>query len=225
MYDNIVLNIPHSSVEGIAGSGWPQEKSFFTEIRKWTDWYTDHLFWSDTKAVTPVRFDLSRFVVDVERLENDPLESIGQGIVYHSFNGHKRILNDLVRQELMARYHDHINRLKSCLTPRSILVDCHSFPSEYSDVEVCIGFNQDWSKPSEQVIDNVVEMFRNAGYRVALNIPYSNALSPRCEFDYHSLMIEVNKSTYMDENTLELTEDATRIKNVIADVYDALLNK
>lgn len=77
-YEKIVLNIPHSSIEGISDSTWLLGKEFFEEVRNWTDWYTDYLFWSDLKDVTPVRFNKSRFIVDVECLECDPLESVGQ---------------------------------------------------------------------------------------------------------------------------------------------------
>jgi putative restriction endonuclease len=37
--------------------------------------------------------------------------------------------------------------LRYNLCPDALLLDCHSFPSELSDVDICIGFNEDWSKP------------------------------------------------------------------------------
>jgi hypothetical protein len=42
--------------------------------------------------IHPVAFPWSRFFCDVERLENDPLEKSGQGIVYTSFEGINRNL-------------------------------------------------------------------------------------------------------------------------------------
>ena len=37
-----------------------------------------------------VVFPYSRFVCDVEPLENDAMESIGQGIIYTRYNGYER---------------------------------------------------------------------------------------------------------------------------------------
>lgn len=90
MIDSIVLNIPHSSSEfpGTAKDGW--ENGIDVHIQRWTDWGTDRLFGmasSMDPRIHPVTFPWSRFFCDVERLENDPLEKIGQGIVYSSFEG------------------------------------------------------------------------------------------------------------------------------------------
>ena len=61
----------------------------------------------------------------------------------------------------------------------TLIVDCHSFPSDLApNVDICIGFNEDLSKPSNPIIDMVAETFRDAGYLVALNRPYANALAP-----------------------------------------------
>lgn len=82
MIERIVLNIPHSSdafPEGCKGS-W--EDGVDEHIRRWTDWETDRLFGAASLAdrrIRPVVFPWSRFFCDVERLENDPLESVGQG--------------------------------------------------------------------------------------------------------------------------------------------------
>lgn len=55
-----------------------------------------------------VRSSLSRFVVDVERLLNDPLEECGQGIVYRQFdNFHSAILWQ-EKELLMNYYHSYI---------------------------------------------------------------------------------------------------------------------
>lgn len=222
-YKRIVLNIPHSSIEGITESTWPLGKLFFGQVRNWTDWYTDYLFGADLKEICPVRFNKSRFIVDVERLEDDPLESAGQGIVYEMFDNIGRKVSISDREAFMSEYHRHIQNLKTVLTDQSILIDCHSFPSTLSDIEVCIGFNNDWSKPDIEVIQLVADAFANVGYKVGINEPYSNSISPTCSFFYHSLMIEINKSTYMDEVTLSLTDKAIEMKKTIEDVYTKIL--
>lgn len=223
-YEKIVLHIPHASIEGIVGSSWSLGIGFFDKVRKWTDWYTDYLFWSEQKNIVPVRFNQSRFIVDVERLVNDPLEEIGQGILYENFEDSERTMKEPEIYELFRSYFMHIDSLKKELIEDCLLIDCHSFPSCLSDVEICIGFNDDWSRPSEEVVSFVAQLFQEGGYKVGINTPYSNSLSPKCSFSYHSLMIEVRKSTYMDENTLRLSNDAAKVKNIISTIYKTLLN-
>ena len=92
MKRNIVLNIPHASINGVFDpkyGGWPCNQYFVNNcLNKWTDWYTDFLFLplSRQKDVSTVVFPYSRFVCDAERLENDPLEEIGQGIIYEEYD-------------------------------------------------------------------------------------------------------------------------------------------
>lgn len=128
-------------------------------MREWTDLYTDYLFWSNQKQIIPVRFDLSRFIVDVERLENDPLDAIGQGILYKKFVDCERTSDSSEQRRLLSAYYQHIDKLRNNLTSQSILIDCHSFPSVLSDIDICIGFNKDWSQPTNDVIDLFIEPF------------------------------------------------------------------
>ena len=43
------------------------------------------------------------------------------------------------------------------------------------DIDIYIGWNEDETKPTQDVLDLVVEYFRNLGYSVGLNAPFSNA--------------------------------------------------
>ena len=223
-YDNLVLNIPHASVAGLGYAKWDDEVGLIREVRKWTDWYTDLIFVPDNKpGVKSITADYSRFVVDVERLEDDPLDSTGQGIVYTQFNGIKRTIDEEERLGMMAYYYAYIKQLKGMLNEHSLLVDCHSFPSELSDVDICIGVNNDWSRPTEFVIELVAEVFKQAGYSVMVNQPYSNSIAPQMEFSYDSIMIELNKRIYLNEQTLELNESANKVRSTLDTLYELLL--
>ena len=223
-YDNLVLNIPHASVAGLGYAKWDDEVGLIREVRKWTDWYTDLIFVPDNKpGVKSITADYSRFVVDVERLEDDPLDNIGQGIVYTQFNGIKRTIDDEERLGMMAYYYAYIKQLKGMLNEHSLLVDCHSFPSELSDVDICIGVNNDWSRPTEFVIELVAEAFKQAGYSVMVNQPYSNSIAPQMEFSYDSIMIELNKRIYLNEQTLELLDSANKVRAALNTLYELLL--
>ena len=87
---------------------------------------------------------------------------------------------------------------------------------------MCLGFNEDVTRPNQRTIEQVAQLFRDAGYSVAFNHPYANALAP-VGYIGHSLMIEVNKRLYMDEQTRQKTEDFDRLKNDIRLLYDLLL--
>lgn len=223
-YDTLVLNIPHSSVEGMIESGWPINRDMWQSVRRWTDWYTDYLFATSNPHIKTVRMGLSRFIVDVERLIDDPLQEIGQGIVYTRFEEHMRLVDSSELMLLRQLYNAHHQTLKQCITPGTLLIDCHSFPSDISDVDVCIGYNKDWSKPPTEVIGKVRNAFEERGYKVGINTPYSNSVTPHCPFEYNSLMIELNKRVYMDESTLMMTPEADVIKDIISSLYNLLLN-
>ena len=79
-FNHIVLNIPHSSTI-IPVNTW--EGDISRCVQKWTDLHTDTLFVPSepcAEKVTSVIFPVSRFFCDAERLTDDPMEDIGQGI-------------------------------------------------------------------------------------------------------------------------------------------------
>ena len=223
-YDNIVLNIPHASVGGLGVAKWNNKVALMKEVRKWTDWFTDVIFVPDDQSgVKSVVADYSRYVVDVERLLDDPMNEIGQGIIYTKLNGLQRTISDEEQLGMIAYYYSYIKQLKSMLNEHSLLIDCHSFPSGLSDVDVCIGVNEDWSRPTEFLIELVMEFFKQAGYKVALNTPFSNAIAPPTNFRYDSIMIELNKRIYINEDTLELLDSVGSLRDSLNTLYGILL--
>jgi N-formylglutamate amidohydrolase len=224
-YDNLVLNIPHSSIDGIGQAKWNNKVALLSEVKRWTDWYTDLLFVPDKRdGIKTIIGDYSRFFVDVERLPNDPLEEIGQGILYEKFNGLKRLIGVEERRGLMAYYLGYSKNLKEMLNEHSLLIDCHSFPSDLSDVDICIGYNNDWSRPTDFVIELCKSVFEKQGYQVGINTPYANAIAPETGYAYNSIMIEVNKRLYLNEQTLEMTEGVIKFRKCTAELYSLLKN-
>jgi len=223
-YENIVLNIPHAGVRGLGSIKCDNKVNLLAEVRKWTDWYTDLIFIPEKNdRIKHIIADYSRFAVDVERLLDDPLEKKGQGIIYTKYNGQERYVGEKERIRLMAYYYDYIDRLKSMLSEHSLLIDCHSFPSDMSDVDICIGYNEDWSKPTNFVIDLVVESFKQHGYKVGINAPFSNAIAPETGYTYNSIMIELNKRVYLNEQTLDFNDNAPKLREQLASLYSLLL--
>lgn len=226
-FKKIVLNIPHSSTEK-GTMFWENEERIVSKINRWTDYKTDILFSpcdSVKENVSEVIFKYSRFYVDVERLINDPLEEIGLGRIYEKFEDVNRTLIPIDERGMMLlHYERHIFNLTKEINDNTLVVDCHSFPSDLADIDICLGYNDDWSKPSDEFIEKVKGIFEDYGYKVGINEPYSNAITP-CSGDYKSLMIEVNKRCYLNEDTNELKGDFYKVGNLINKVYRLALNK
>ncbi len=73
------------------------------------------------------------------------------------------------------------------------------------------------------MIDKATHLFDRAGFKVGLNKPYSNSITPKKPIDYKSLMIEVNKRCYMNEGTLARTVGYDIISGLVNDFYRLVL--
>ena len=69
----------------------------------------------------------------------------------------------------------------------------------------------------------VKEHFEANAYRVGINTPYSNSITPPSEHPYSSFMIELNKSIYMNEASGMMHPHATLLQNMITQLYQKLL--
>lgn len=243
MFDNIVLHVPHSSADfSFAGEKYSRlfSEKWRKAARPLIDWYTDELFVPEypEDCIRPLVFNTCRTLCDVERMANDPLEARGLGITaskllrtYECHNGPRIKCDASIRQLWL----DHQYRLASLvsLSDNSILIDCHSFsneptllvpdPSEARGIDICIGVNDDLTTPSVALMDLVRSHFEQSGYRVAVNVPFSNSKTVDVPVRYTSLMIEVNKALYMDERTLEKTEGFARLQECIQSLYGRIL--
>ena len=197
-FKKIVLNVPHASDE-FPRNLW--DGDIFKHVEDLTDWYTDEIFKPlfDVDGVKMVRFPYSRFYCDAERLEKDPMESVGQGIYYTHYKDCTRAFNEAEHNEVMKCWKEHQLNLSSEIVDGSLLIDCHSFTDDGSGIDICIGFNDDWSKPSDEVIELMKNHFEGyLGMNVGINKPYANSITPKCDIPYKSLMIEVNKRRYLN---------------------------
>ena len=231
-YNRIVLNEPHASIEGLFDkklSGWSIDDRFLNEIVfPLTDWYTDYLFHGFSHPnIKTVRFPFSRFIVDAERLWNDPMERIGQGVIYRYFGDYQRILTKRQEWSLGSLWTKHQNNLKKNLCENALLLDCHSFPEDMGDVDICIGFNDDWSRPNMKLLSYTFNLFKDNGYTIGINYPYSNSEAPECPFKYQSMMIEINKRVYLERRSIYLKthhEQKKSIREVIGQLIETLVN-
>lgn len=225
-YKRIVLHIPHSS------DRLPKDCVWYGDVRKvldrWTDWHTDTLFASSRENVVSFVYQWSRLYCDIERLIDDPMEMVGQGIAYRTIDGCIRELNE---NELYGIYQSYGQARQTfydmAKTPGTLIIDCHSFPSDLApEIDVCIGFNDDDNKPLQKTINLVVDHFRMGGYSVGINDPYSNSVcvSMNPEKDRtKTIMIEINKSVYLQSDGITIGEDFNRVNDLISNLYNKLL--
>jgi N-formylglutamate deformylase len=209
----IILHIPHASTV------LPSELNFLLgyealayEVDAMTDHHTDRLF--DLPEARRCVFPVSRLVVDPERFIQDPMESVGMGVVYtRTADGVAlRAISDVDRLSLIDTYYhphhaaltrmvdEHLEQHGQCL-----IIDCHSFPAQPLPYEndmnrpdICIG--TDAYHTSAGLKDCLLKVFEGSGYHVAIDSPFSGTIVPLKH--YHkdkkvaSVMIEVNRSLY-----------------------------
>lgn len=229
-YNSIVLHIPHSSRVFPKGCGVGFD-DLTDEEKRLIDYFTDELFLPKVpdERIGSIVCPYCRLYCDVERLANDPLEKNGLGICYRS--GGRCFSNGVDALSFYVDYQaDGAKKILSAVGP-TLLIDCHSFSrvptllnSDALDVDICIGFNADDSRPGDDVIDGVVSYFRSCGYKVGVNSPFPNSKTFLVPVKrYHSLMIEVNKRLYMHEITETKIAGFERLQKEITGLYDELL--
>ena len=211
--DAIILHIPHAStvlpteVKFLLG-----QEALAYEVDAMTDHHTDRLF--DLPGAHRCVFPVSRLVVDPERFIDDPMESIGMGVVYtHTANGEAlRAISGIDRLALINTYypthHTALTRMADeCLEQhgRCLIIDCHSFPaqplpyeSDTNRPDICIG--TDSYHTSAELKNCLLKVFEAFGYRVAIDSPFSGTIVPLTHYHkdqrVESVMIEVNRSLY-----------------------------
>jgi len=120
---------------------------------------------------------------------------------------------------------------------RCLLLDCHSMPHEALIharapggllPEVVIG-DRFGASCDRSIVEQVVEAFRAADFRVGLNSPFAGAFVTqhygRPSFGQHALQIEIDRRIYMDETRVEplscFDEIRQRIDRALAEVCQA----
>lgn len=231
-FKNILLHVPHSS------SAFPEDSDYsFQNLndseRLLIDYYTDELFAPDEKTdrVYSVVFPYCRLYCDVERLVNDPLEKEGLGIRYirkdHGNDYVFRFFSSAIDSfNLYSDFHSFVSKKLYSMGEDTLLIDCHSFSalpnmlnSNPPDIDICIGYNDDDTCPNRSTINYIANYFESFGYKIGINEPFSNSKTFSVPMKYHSIMIELNKRLYMDEETLEKKVDFVRIQKIIQSLY------
>lgn len=111
----------------------------------------------------------------------------------------------------------------------AVLIDCHSMPSRQPGrrriADIVLGDR--FGSSCDNRLTGVAERaFRKLGYTVARNMPYAGGYTTRCygrpKRGVHALQIEINRSLYMDEQSIKPTAGISRLKHDVTSVSLAL---
>ena len=246
---SIVLHIPHSSkyipYEYLKFFPLSNVKLDF-ELLKMTDHYTDELFNITNPDIYQLKFLVSRLLVDVERFDIDELEimsKVGMGCIYEkTHDGNtlkivKPIKNKLIN-DFYKTHHDNFTKIvnhKLTVYNKVLIIDCHSFPKyplpyelnqKMSRPEICIGTDSfHTSKPLKNFLG---KLFTGYNFNVKFNDPFKGSIVPKKFYNkdklVQSVMIEIRRDLYMDEQTGEKSSNFNEIKNILKKIIIKICN-
>lgn len=117
-----------------------------------------------------------------------------------------------------------------------ILLDCHSMPSlrdaaaqkfsPYANLfdraDIVLG-DLDGQSCAPEISGFIAGLFRQSGYRVAMNDPYKGVEILRRHghphHNRHGLQIEINRALYMNEKTLALQDGFDKVQRDLAEIF------
>ena len=237
----VILNIPHSSTyipDDLKDDYLVDDLTY--ESQTMADLYTDEIFSPLLGSCGAVISQISRICIDMERFDNkeqEGMELFGMGAVYtmSSRNEPLRVVKD--RQKLIDRYYKPYHRALEDLVAESLkkfgkcfIIDCHSFNEAgrwYEDLtkhrpEVCIG-TDDFHTPNA-LTKQFIKLFESKGYETKRDTPFSGTIVPLMYYqqnsDVTSIMIELNRKLYMNEQNFMKKEDS--IKQIQIDLLSIL---
>jgi N-formylglutamate amidohydrolase len=244
----IVLHIPHASrlIPAEERAAFVlDDAALERELTAMTDAWTDELIeMSEMHKVRRVVAPVSRLVCDVERFRDDAEETMaerGMGAVYtHTSDGRPlRQVTPTDRERILRTYYDpHHAALTKAVDDAlaeagaCLIIDVHSFPSKPLPYEldqspdrpeICIGFDDfhGWF---------FAEAWRDAcsaaRFRGAANRPFSGSIVPFKHWRHNqgvlSVMIEVRRDLYMDEETGQKLECFAEVGRRLSKLAGAL---
>ena len=237
---SIVLHIPHASKhipDKYLKYFTLSKKDLEIELLKMTDHFTDELFDISCSNIHQLKFPLSRLLVDVERFEEDELEpmfKVGMGCIYEKTHDGKslKLVKD-IKDELINKFykihHENFTKIvdaKLMKNNKVLIIDCHSFPKhplpyelnqETNRPEICIG--TDSFHTSEKLKKSFGQLFEDLNFTVKYNEPFKGSIVPlkfyNKEIRVQSIMIEVRRDIYMNEQSGEKNSNFYNIKSVL----------
>lgn len=163
------------------------------------------------------------------------MSQFGMGVLYEKTdNGDvmRQVTPDLRARILNEFYHLHHRALTEAVqaqldrTGTAMIVDCHSFP----DVPFNRSLNTRRPRPDfnigtdphhtpKELIHILESFFREKGYSVGIDWPYSGTITPMAFYQknrsVHSVMLEVNRKLYLNPESNEKSGQYTETKRIV----------
>ncbi len=180
-------------------------------------------------------FPITRLLCDVERFigPEEIMEQYGMGFCYErAFDGTViKTVTDELKEKTRVYYDRHHARMDRLCDrhKRIVLFDMHSYSDEIvppsflrggePTPDVCIG--TDGRYTPERLAELAERRFREAGYSVSRNYPYSGCYVPNAVLsgaensDFISIMLEFNKRIYLSHDGKPISSETSGIQRVI----------
>lgn len=218
--NKFIIHIPHSSTylpkdfynRLLVDKEYIDKENIFI-----SDFYVDYFV--PEKFNNIVKFEYSRLMCDVERYKIDRLEEMskyGMGVVYEKDSNNNKFIdiNKKYKKEIIKKYYDtHHNNLNNMIEKvldeydSCYIIDLHSFSDKFvnkvfnktNNPDICIGIDKEYY--SKELTNLTINHFKEYGYSVKVNYPYSGTMTPNKKDNrVKSIMIEINKRIYLDKN-------------------------
>jgi len=245
----LVLHIPHNSKvipPDIRRQILLSDRELEGELLAAADAHTDELFPVTPCEATRVCAQVSRLVCDVERFASDadePMSKQGRGVIYERASDGRPLRHPPHREArehlLEAYYRPHHAALERAVADtlkaagRCIIIDCHSYPSKAQALElvrgsqrpdICLGTDP-FHTPAG-LVDRLARSVRSTGLSAAFNEPYSGSIVPlscyRKDLRVETIMIEVRRDLYMNEQTGTPAPGFNRMRSLLAEWIEVL---
>ena len=115
----------------------------------------------------------------------------------------------------------NISNLSDILNEHSLLIDCYSFSSHLSRADVCIGFNKDWTQPTEFVIELVSRFMEEHNYITCIKHPSLTA-RPKTSLKKDAITVGVSKRIISDnkEGISKLHKDLVSLYSILVRYWE-----
>lgn len=244
MKRNILIHIPHSSLELPQEflDNITVDKDYIQEENIFISDYMIDKFIPNNNCFYVIKFNYSRLFCDVERFKDDSLEVMskrGMGVVYTKDSNGKDFIkiNNNYKNAVISKYYNYHHKKLDDLTEeiinkygKCLIIDLHSFSDEFVDKmfnykdnpDICLGCDSNFT--DKETLLFLQEHFNRYGYSVKINYPYSGTIVPNKYFNadnsfVNSIMIEINKRIYLDNNKCLNKEKYKKLKKCMDDMY------
>lgn len=249
MKNNFIVHVPHSSIK-FTDEFWNYtilDREHINEENIFMSDYMVDKFLPNGNDFNIIKFDYSRLFCDVERFKDDSVEEmskVGMGAIYNKDSNGLDFINPSVdyKNKVIKKYYDIHHKLLDDVSNNIIqkfgvcyIIDLHSFSDEFvskifgydNTPDICIGTDE--KNLDKKILDLAKSTFKKYGYSVMINYPYSGTIVPNKYIKSNSssmksIMIEINKRIYLDNN-IKLNDDKyLKLKKCMDEFYDELKN-